>query len=167
MVMAAQFESLLDPFIILFAIPFTLVGVVLMFAITGVALSVVTFVGVVTLVGIVVNNGIVLVDYTNMLLKRGRTLQDAVMEAGRSRLRPVLMTSLTTILGMVPMALNKGMGTELYSPFGLTVIGGLLVSTIVTLLVVPTMYASLHARHDKIARRQTLLRIKLERELRR
>lgn len=167
MVMAAQFESLLDPFIILFAIPFTLVGVILIFAITGVTLSVVTFVGVVTLVGIVVNNGIVLVDYTNMLLKRGRTLQDAVMEAGRSRLRPVLMTSLTTILGMVPMALNKGMGTELYSPFGLTVIGGLLVSTIVTLLVVPTMYASLHARHDKIARRQTLLRIKLERKLRR
>lgn len=157
MVMAAQFESLLDPFIILFALPFTLVGVILMFAITGVTLSVVTFVGVVTLVGIVVNNGIVLVDYANMLRKRGRQLDEAIMEAGHSRLRPVLMTSLTTILGMVPMALNYGMGTELYSPFGLTVIGGLIVSTAVTLVVVPTMYAALHAKRRNPAKQHKKL----------
>jgi HAE1 family hydrophobic/amphiphilic exporter-1 len=100
------------------------------------------------LMGIVVNNGIVLVDYTNLLRKRGLNLYEAVQEAGRSRLRPVLMTSLTTILGMLPMALNRGMGRELYSPLGVTMIGGLLVSTIITLLVVPTFYAILHRREQ-------------------
>lgn len=118
MVMAAQFESFKDPpFIILFAIPFTLVGVILAFFITNITLSVVTFIGLIMLVGIVVNNGIVLVDYTNMLRKRDYSLRDAVMEAGRSRLRPpVLMTSLTTILGMLPMALSTGMGKRCMPP---------------------------------------------------
>ena len=96
------------------------------------------------LMGIVVNNGIVLVDYTNLLRKRGYRVYDAVQEAGRSRLRPVLMTSLTTILGMLPMALSQGMGREAYSPLGTTMIGGLLVSTLITLLVVPTIYAVFH-----------------------
>jgi hydrophobe/amphiphile efflux-1 (HAE1) family protein len=146
MVMAAQFESFKDPFIILFAIPFILVGVILAFFITDITLSVVTFIGLIMLVGIVVNNGIVLVDYTNMLRKRNYSLRDAVMEAGRSRLRPVLMTSLTTILGMLPMALSTGMGKEMYAPLGVTIIGGLFVSVLTTLILVPTMYTALYHR---------------------
>lgn len=146
MVMAAQFESMKDPFIILFSIPFTLVGVILAFFITGITLSVTTFIGLIMLVGIVVNNGIVLVDYTNMLRKRNYPLRDAVMEAGRSRLRPVLMTSLTTMLGMLPMAVSNGMGREMYAPLGITIIGGLLISTLVTLLLVPAMYTALYHR---------------------
>jgi HAE1 family hydrophobic/amphiphilic exporter-1 len=150
MVMAAQFESFKDPFIIMFAIPFTLVGIILAFFITGLTLSVTTFIGVIMLMGIVVNNGIVLVDYTNLLRKRGYHLVDAVLEAGRSRLRPVLMTSFTTMLGMLPMALSKGMGREMYSPLGVTIIGGLLVSTVITLILVPTIYSIFHRKEDKI-----------------
>ena len=162
MVMAAQFESLLDPFIILFAIPFTLVGVILAFLITGTTLSVVTFIGLIMLVGIVVNNGIVLVDYSNMLVRRGYTIRDAVMESGRSRLRPVLMTSMTTILGMLPMALSRGMGRELYAPLGITIIGGLLISMLVTLILVPTAYAAMHQRKLNRERRVTRLRKHIE-----
>lgn len=144
MVMAAQFESFKDPFIILFSLPFMLVGVVLTLLLTRITLSVVTIIGIIMLVGIVVNNGIVLVDYTNLLRKRGYMLRDAVMEAGRSRLRPVLMTSLTTILGMLPMALSTGMGHELFAPLGATIIGGLLISMLTTLLIVPAMYTTLN-----------------------
>lgn len=158
MVMAAQFESLKDPFIILFAIPFTLVGVIWAFFTTGLTLSVTTFIGLIMLVGIVVNNGIILVDYTNMLRKRNYNLRDAVMEAGRSRLRPVLMTSMTTILGMLPMALSSGMGKEMYAPLGITIIGGLLVSTIVTLIIVPTMYTALNHRTLKQDREMARMR---------
>ena len=148
MVMAAQFESFKDPFIIMFAVPFTLVGVVLAFLATGLTLSVTTFIGVIMLMGIVVNNGIVLVDYTNMLRKRGYTLYDAVAEAGRSRLRPILMTTLTTILGMLPMALSKGMGKEMYSPLGVTIIGGLLVSALVSLILIPAIYTSINEKNE-------------------
>ena len=144
MVMAAQFESFKDPFIIMFALPFTIVGIILAFFVTGLTLSVTTFIGVIMLMGIVVNNGIVLVDYTNLLRKRGYELTDAVLEAGRSRMRPVLMTSFTTMLGMLPMALSKGMGREMYSPLGVTIIGGLLVSTVITLILVPTIYSVFH-----------------------
>ncbi len=146
MVMAAQFESFKDPFIIMFAVPFTLVGVVLAFLATGLTLSITTFIGVIMLMGIVVNNGIVLVDYTNMLRKRGYTLYEAVTEAGRSRLRPILMTTLTTILGMLPMALGKGMGKEMYSPLGVTIIGGLLVSALISLILIPAIYTSLNEK---------------------
>jgi len=149
MVMAAQFESFRDPFIIMFAIPVTFVGVVWAFKITGLTLSITTFVGIIMLMGIVVNNGIVLVDYTNLLRERGYKLYDAIQEAGRSRLRPVLMTTLTTILGMVPMATSSGMGREAYSPLGITMIGGLLVSTLITLLLVPTIYAIFHDKERK------------------
>jgi len=149
MVMAGQFESFKDPFIIMFAIPLTLIGVVWAFKITGITLSVTTFVGVIMLLGIVVNNGIILVDYTNLLRKRDFPLLEAIAEAGRSRLRPVLMTSLTTILGMLPLALSNAMGREAYQPLGITMIGGLLVSTFITLFVVPTMYATLHQRAPK------------------
>ena len=144
MVMAAQFESFKDPFIIMFALPFTIVGIILAFFVTGLTLSVTTFIGVIMLMGIVVNNGIVLVDYTNLLRKRGYDLTGAVLEAGRSRMRPVLMTSFTTILGMLPMALSRGMGREMYSPLGVTIIGGLLVSTVITLILVPTIYSVFH-----------------------
>lgn len=164
MVMAAQFESLLDPFIILFAIPFTLVGVILAFLITGTTLSVVTFIGLIMLVGIVVNNGIVLVDYSNMLVHRGYSIRDAVMESGRSRLRPVLMTSMTTILGMLPMALSRGMGKELYAPLGITIIGGLLISMLVTLILVPTAYAAVHQRKLNKERRISRLRKQIKKK---
>lgn len=164
MVMAAQFESLVDPFIILFAIPFTLVGVILAFLITGTTLSVVTFIGLIMLVGIVVNNGIVLVDYSNMLVRRGYSIRDAVMESGRSRLRPVLMTSMTTILGMLPMALSRGMGKELYAPLGITIIGGLLISMLVTLILVPTAYAAVHQHKLDKERRISRLRKQIKKK---
>lgn len=149
MVMAAQFESFKDPFIIMFAVPFTMVGIILAFFVTGLTLSVTTFIGVIMLMGIVVNNGIVLVDYTNLLRKRGYNLTEAVLEAGRSRMRPVLMTSFTTMLGMLPMALSQGMGREMYSPLGVTIIGGLLVSTVITLILVPTIYSVFHKNDNK------------------
>lgn len=164
MVMAAQFESLVDPLIILFAIPFTLVGVILAFLITGTTLSVVTFIGLIMLVGIVVNNGIVLVDYSNMLVRRGYSIRDAVMESGRSRLRPVLMTSMTTILGMLPMALSRGMGKELYAPLGITIIGGLLISMLVTLILVPTAYAAVHQHKLNKERRISRLRKQIKKK---
>lgn len=141
MVMAAQFESLLHPFIIMLAVPFTLVGVVAAFLLTGTTLSVTTFIGLIMLVGIVVKNGIILVDYTNMLRKRGYKLYDAIQEAGRSRLRPVVMTSSTMILAMVPMALSRSMGHEMFSPMAVTMIGGLLFSMLITLIIVPIFYA--------------------------
>ncbi len=141
MVMAAQFESLLHPFIIMLAVPFTLVGVVAAFLLTGTTLSVTTFIGLIMLVGIVVKNGIILVDYTNMLRKCGYKLYDAIQEAGRSRLRPVVMTSSTMILAMVPMALSRSMGHEMFSPMAVTMIGGLLFSMLITLIIVPIFYA--------------------------
>lgn len=149
MVMASQFESFRDPFIIMFAIPVTFIGVIWAFKLIGLTLSITTFVGLIMLMGIVVNNGIVLVDYTNLLRKRGYKLYDAIAEAGRSRLRPVLMTTFTTLLGMVPMATSSGMGREAYSPLGITMISGLLVSTLITLLLVPTIYAIFHDNERK------------------
>ena len=141
MVMAAQFESFKHPFIIMLAVPFTLVGVVAAFLLTNTTLSVTTFIGLIMLVGIVVKNGIILVDYTNMLRKRGYKLYDAIQEAGRSRLRPVVMTSSTMILAMVPMALSKSMGHEMFTPMAITMIGGLLFSMLITLIIVPVFYA--------------------------
>jgi HAE1 family hydrophobic/amphiphilic exporter-1 len=141
MVMAAQFESFKNPFIIMLAVPFTLVGIVIAFLLTGTTLSVTTFIGIIMLVGIVVKNGIILVDYTNMLRKRGYKLYDAIQEGGRSRLRPVVMTSLTMILAMVPMAISGGMGYEMFSPLAITMIGGLLFSMLITLIIVPVFYA--------------------------
>ena len=141
MVMASQFESLLDPFVIMFSVPFAFVGVIWALFVTGLTLSVVAFLGAIILVGIVVKNAIVLVDYINLTRQRGRELQDAIVYSGRNRLRPVLMTALTTLLGMLPLALSRGEGSEIWVPLGVTVIGGLLVSTLVTLIIVPVMYA--------------------------
>lgn len=146
MVMAAQFESFLNPFIILFAVPLTIIGIIWAFLITGTTLSINSFIGAIMLIGIVVNNGIVLVDYTNLLRARGYKILEAVIESGRSRLRPVLMTSLTTILAMVPMATSKGMGSEMFVPIGVTMIGGLMVSTLITLVFVPSVYVAFNRK---------------------
>jgi HAE1 family hydrophobic/amphiphilic exporter-1 len=146
MVMAAQFESLLDPFIVMFAIPFTFTGVILAFLITGTTLSVISFLGIVMLTGIVVNNAIVLISYINILRARGLSMIEAVTAGGRDRLRPVLMTALTTMFAMIPLALSHGEGSEIWQPLGITMIGGLLVSTLITLLFVPTLYAIFEAK---------------------
>ncbi|ORC32978.1 acriflavin resistance protein [Marispirochaeta aestuarii] len=150
-VMASQFESFLDPFIIFFTIPLVLVGVILIYILTGQSFSIFTAVGLVMLVGIVVNNGIVLVDYTNLLRKRGMSITEACIEAGGNRLRPILMTSLTTILALVPMAFFAGEGAELVQPIGKTVVGGLSVATLLTLFLVPVLYALLNGRAEKRA----------------
>jgi HAE1 family hydrophobic/amphiphilic exporter-1 len=141
LIMAALFESFFDPFIIMFTLPMTFIGVVWMHIITGLVFSAISAIGIVVLLGIVVNNGIILVDYTNLLRKRGHSLLDAVMLAGRTRLRPILMTMLTTVLALVPMALALGAGGEMYSPMAKTVIGGLLVATVFTLVLIPVLYA--------------------------
>jgi HAE1 family hydrophobic/amphiphilic exporter-1 len=141
MVMAAQFESFLEPFIILFTIPLSFIGVALVLLLTGTDLSVMALIGMVMLVGIVVNNGIVLVDYINQLRTRGKAMNDAIIEAGLIRMRPVLMTALTTILAMLPLALGIGESGESWAPMARAVMGGLTVATVLTLVVVPVIYA--------------------------
>ncbi len=148
MVMASQFEDFLDPFIIMFSGPFAFVGVIWAFVFTATSLNLMSFIGVVMLMGIVVNNAIVLLDYTKQLRKRGMELMEAIVTAGRTRLRPVLMTSLTTIFGMVPLALSRGEGSEIWNALGITVIGGLLVSGLVTLILVPLLYSAVHGRNQ-------------------
>jgi HAE1 family hydrophobic/amphiphilic exporter-1 len=145
-VMAGQYESFKDPFINLCTIPLLAIGVVLIYLITGQPLSMFTLVGVVMLAGIVVNNGIVLVDYTNLLVGRGIPVRRAVLDAGVSRLRPVLMTTLTTILGLVPMSFFPGESSTMIQPIGLTVIGGLTSSTLITLFFIPVMYSFINER---------------------
>lgn len=139
-VMASQFESLLDPFIILFTVPLNIIGIVFIYGVMGQKLNVMTAVGVLILVGVIVNNGIVLVDYTNLLRKRGLALADACAEAARSRLRPILMTTLTTVLGLVPMAFFPGEGSEMVQPIGQTILGGLSFGTLMTLFLMPVLY---------------------------
>jgi HAE1 family hydrophobic/amphiphilic exporter-1 len=148
-VMASQFESFVDPLIIFFTIPMLVIGVVWTYKFTGQAMSMFSVIGIVALVGVVVNNGIILVDYTNMLRARGMMVREACLEAGRTRLRPILMTSLTTILGMFPIAFFPGVGAESIQPIGKTFVGGLTVSSIMTLFVIPVMYSLLNSRHDK------------------
>ena len=148
-VMASQFESLRMPFIIMFSIPFAFTGVVLALVLTGTSLSVVAALGAVLLVGIVVKNGIVLVDFINLMRDRGVELYEAIALSGKSRLRPVLMTAATTVLGMLPLAMSTGEGSEIWRPMGITVIGGLVVSTIVTMIIVPVMYASMAHRGER------------------
>jgi len=140
-VMASQYESLKDPFIVMFSVPVALIGIVAALKLTSTSFSLQAYIGVIMLAGIVVSNAILLVDYTNILRKRdGKSLRDAVEEAGRTRLRPILMTTLTTTLGLVPMALGVGEGGELQAPLARVVIGGLTASTLVTLVLVPTVY---------------------------
>ena len=142
-VMAAQFESFKMPFIIMLSIPFAFTGVVLALLLTNTTLSIVAALGGVMLVGIVTKNGIVLIDFINLMRERGIRLYDAIAGACRSRLRPVLMTSLTTILGMVPMAISTGDGSETWRPMGIAVIGGMVFSTIITMIIVPAVYAAM------------------------
>ncbi|MBW1773589.1 MAG: efflux RND transporter permease subunit [Deltaproteobacteria bacterium] len=146
MVMAGQFEDFTDPFIIMFSVPFAFVGVIWAFALTATPLNVITFIGVIMLMGIVVKNAIVLVDYTKQLSENGMKLFDAVVTGGKTRLRPVLMTTLTTIFGMMPLALSRGEGSEIWNALGITVIGGLLISGLVTLVLVPLVYFLVHSR---------------------
>lgn len=141
LVMASQFESLLHPFIILFTIPLALVGVILGLWLTGSTVSVVVFIGLILLAGIVVNNAIVLIDLINQLRAKGMKKIQAIIEGGKSRLRPILMTTLTTTLGLLPLAIGFGDGAELRAPMAITVIFGLVVSTLLTLVVIPAMYA--------------------------
>jgi hydrophobic/amphiphilic exporter-1 (mainly G- bacteria), HAE1 family len=143
MVMASLYESFMAPFIIFLTIPLAVVGAIAMLLITGTPLSVVAFIGIIMLAGIVVNNSIVLVDYINQLRGRGHAVRDAVMEGGRTRLRPILMTALTTILALTPLALGLGSGGEAWSPMARSVIGGLMASTLLTLLVIPVIYTYL------------------------
>jgi len=149
MVMAGEFEDFVDPFIIMFSVPFAFVGVIWAFVFTATPLNLMSFIGVIMLMGIVVKNAIVLVDYTKQLRAQGMTLNEAVVKGGRTRLRPVLMTSLTTIFGMVPLALSRGEGSEIWNALGITVIGGLLVSGLVTLILVPLMYSLVHRGRAK------------------
>lgn len=141
MVMASQFESLLAPFIIFLSVPFGFMGAIQLLAITGNRISVVSFLGFIILIGIVVNNGIVLISYVNMLIGRGYKTRKALIESGVNRLRPVLSTTATTCLGMVPMAISTGDGSEIWVPMSLSVIGGLVVSTIMTLILMPVLYS--------------------------
>jgi HAE1 family hydrophobic/amphiphilic exporter-1 len=139
--MASQYESLRDPFIIMFSVPLAAIGVVAALKLTNTTFSLQAYIGVIMLAGIVVSNAILLVDYTNILRRRdGMPLRGAVEQAGRTRLRPILMTTLTTILGLVPMALAIGEGSEMQAPLARVVIGGLAASTLITLVFVPTVY---------------------------
>ncbi|MDL2314720.1 efflux RND transporter permease subunit, partial [Bacteroidales bacterium OttesenSCG-928-C19] len=140
-VMAAQFESLKDPFIIMLSLPFAFTGVFIALWLTGKPLSMLALIGAIMLVGIVVKNGIVLIDYINLNRERGMSVFKAVITGGKSRLRPVLMTTMTTILGMFPMALALGEGSELWQPMGIAIIGGLTISTLLTLIVIPVVYS--------------------------
>ncbi len=147
-VMATQFESLKFPFIIMFTIPFAFTGVFLALWITSTPLSLIALIGAIMLVGIVTKNGIVMVDYMNLLIERGSGVFEAVIAGGKSRLRPVLMTSFTTVLGMLPLAIGTGAGSETWQPMGISVIGGLTFSTILTLFVVPVLYSLLVNRQQ-------------------
>ena len=141
LVMASQFESLKMPFIIMFSIPFAFSGVAIALFVTGTTLSVISAIGAVMLIGIVVKNAVVLVDFINLMRERGNELYEAIAISGKSSLRPVIMTSATTILGMLPLSLSSGSGSELWSPMCIAVIGGLLFSTLVTMVLVPVVYA--------------------------
>lgn len=154
MVMASQFESLLHPFIILFTIPLAAIGMMLALYVTGTPISVSALIGALILVGVAVNNGIVLIDYINKLRAEGMDLRSAVLEGGKRRLRPVLMTAGTTILGMLPLSLEIGEGAEGWAPMGRVIIGGLTVSTALTLLLIPSFYTSVEIIRDKWRKRR-------------
>jgi HAE1 family hydrophobic/amphiphilic exporter-1 len=146
LVMASQFESLVHPFVILFTVPLGLIGVVIALFLTQTTISVMVLLGVIILCGIVVNNAIVLIDYTNQLRRDGMSVRDALLQAGQVRLRPIIMTTLTTVLGLIPMAVSWGEGAEIRAPMAVAVIGGLLFSTLLTLILIPVAYELLNRR---------------------
>ena len=168
-VMASQFESFSKPFIILMSIPFALSGTILALLITRTNLDMIGMLGIILLIGIVVKNGIVLVDYINLMRERGYELNEAIALSGQSRLRPIMMTALTTILGMIPMATSKSEGSELWTTMGIVVIGGLLVSTLVTLFIVPVLYGIMERkgeqeRREKQRRKFVFMEIDLDKK---
>jgi HAE1 family hydrophobic/amphiphilic exporter-1 len=165
MVMAAQFESLIYPFIIMFTLPLAFTGSILALAIGGKTLNIPSFIGVIMLAGIVVNNAIVLIDYIIQKRKEGMSAEEATVFAGPRRLRPILMTSLTTILGLLPLALAAGEGTELQAPMSILVIGGLISSTFLTLIVIPTIYMMIAHRQEKRRRKKENKKNKKAKEL--
>jgi len=140
-VMASQFESMREPFIIMFSIPFAITGVLIALAITNTSINIISGIGIVMLVGIAVKNSIVLVDFINLLVSRGYSIKDAIIAGGRSRLRPILMTSFTTLLGMLPLAISQGEGSEIWRPLGISIIGGLFFSMLISLIIVPVIYS--------------------------
>lgn len=146
MIMAALFGNLRDPFIIMFSVPFAFSGVFIVFYLFHVELGLMSFMGLIMLIGVVVNNAIILLDYIHLLQKRGEKLYDAITHAGRNRLRPVLITTVTTLCGLFPMAVSKSVGAETWNPLGITMLGGLALSTLVTLVLVPTIYFQLENR---------------------
>ena len=148
-IMASQFESLTYPFVIMFSLPFAVVGVIIGLAVTGTPLNIMSLLGILMLIGIVVNNGIVLVDYTILCRERGMGVLDAVVMSGRSRLRPILMTTMTTVLGMIPMAVGNGVGAEMWNSLGMSVAWGLSFSTLITLILIPTLFAAFAIRGEK------------------
>jgi HAE1 family hydrophobic/amphiphilic exporter-1 len=149
MVLASLYGNLRDPLIIMFSVPFAVSGVFYAFYFGGISLDIMTFMGIIMLEGIVVKNAIVLLDYTHLLQKRGELLFEAVTHAGRNRLRPILMTTLTTIFAMLPMALTRSVGAEVWNALGITIISGLLVSTLVTLILIPTVYYMFERRKEE------------------
>ncbi len=151
-VLASQFESWSQPFVIIFSIPFALIGVVWGLFLTGHSFNVVAFIGVIMLVGIVVNNAILLVDFINQARRRGMARDEAVVQSGRIRMRPILMTTLTTVLGMLPLALGIGEGSELEAPLAVVVSAGLTTSTVLTLVVVPTIYVIVDDWSERLRR---------------
>jgi HAE1 family hydrophobic/amphiphilic exporter-1 len=153
-VMASQFESFMSPFVIMFSIPFAFVGVLLGLFVTGTPLGAMGMIGILILMGIVVKNGIVLIDYTILMRERGKSIAEASVIAARSRLRPILMTTLTTVLGMIPMAVGQGEGSEMWRSLGMVVAWGLSISTLVTLVIIPTVYASMASWQERRAARK-------------
>ena len=153
-VMASQFESFMSPFVIMFSIPFAFVGVLLGLWVTGTPLGTMGMIGILILMGIVVKNGIVLIDYTILMRERGFSVTESSVIAAKSRLRPILMTTLTTVLGMIPMAIGQGEGSEMWRSLGMVVAWGLSISTLVTLVIIPTVYASMASWQDRRAARK-------------
>jgi len=147
MVMVGLYESFKTPFIIFFSIPFTFIGVIWFLFIFGINFSVVSFMATIMLMGVVVNNAIVLVDYINTLRERGYNLIDAIIEGGRTRLRPIMMTSLTTIFGILPLAIGSGTGGEIWRSFGIPALGGFLISWVVSLFLVPVIYLIMNRKN--------------------
>lgn len=145
-IMASTFESLMDPFIIMFTLPQAIIGVVWILFFTGTTLNIFSFVGIILLAGIAVNNGIVMIDYIKVLRTQGMSLYQAVIKGASTRLRPVLMTSLTTIFGVLPMSMGVGEGAEMQTPISRTLLGGLTVATFLTLFFIPTLYISIEER---------------------
>jgi multidrug efflux pump subunit AcrB len=149
LILVAQFASFLDPFIILLAVPPGLAGVLLFLLVTGTTLNVMSLMGVVMMVGIVVSNSILIVEFARQMRHQGMAIQEAVATASRQRLRPILMTSLATLLGLIPMALRLGTGSEAYAPLARAIIGGLLVSVVVTVYLVPAAYLWFHRKEEQ------------------